>query len=256
MRRVAWTAIALLSLPFAASFSPSLSPSFAPSRAAYTPFSRSRSSSGSTSGSSRLQAPSFPRKECGMWPLFGVFPDSGGFAAAAAAAGLGLSSAFMRSAPAWALDGVVGGVNAATASAAEAATAAAATAAASTAAATASTSATASAASAASVSNGWFGFLAGPTEQFLQLIHSVIHDVLCIHSNSWGISIILLVIIIKAVTYPLSYAQISSTAKMQTLQPNIKDIQARYSSNPELMNQKIAAVYQGVCWCNPLFGLG
>ncbi len=62
--------------------------------------------------------------------------------------------------------------------------------------------------------------------------------------NSWGLSIVLLTVLIKVVTYPLSYTQIASTSKMQNLQPQIKEVQAKYQSNPEVMNQKIAAIYQ------------
>ena len=40
---------------------------------------------------------------------------------------------------------------------------------------------------------------------------------------------------------------------LQTLQPTIKDIQAKYQSNPEVMNQKIAEVYQ-TNEVNPLAG--
>jgi len=67
------------------------------------------------------------------------------------------------------------------------------------------------------------------------------------------LSIIMMTVIIKLVTYPLTKQQLESTSKMQTLQPVIKNIQATYASNPEVMNQKIAEVYQteGV---NPLAG--
>jgi len=100
--------------------------------------------------------------------------------------------------------------------------------------------------------NGWFGFLAGPIEQFLELIHTVLADYLHL-DNAWGVSIILLTVLIKAFTYPLSYQQISSTSKMQALQPEIKKIQSTYQSNPEVMNQKIAAIYQDN-EVNPLAG--
>lgn len=86
--------------------------------------------------------------------------------------------------------------------------------------------------------SGWFGFLAGPIEQFLELIHTVLADYLHL-DNAWGVSIILLTVLIKAFTYPLSYQQISSTSKMQALQPEIKKIQSTYQSNPEVMNQKV-----------------
>merc|ERR1712183_819232 len=43
------------------------------------------------------------------------------------------------------------------------------------------------------------------------------------------------------------------TNKMQALQPKIKAIQAKYQSNPEVMNQKIAELYQ-TNDVNPLAG--
>lgn len=51
-------------------------------------------------------------------------------------------------------------------------------------------------------------------------------------------------VVIKALTFPLTQSQLQSTNKMQALQPTIKGIQAKYQSNPEVMNQKIAEVYQ------------
>lgn len=105
---------------------------------------------------------------------------------------------------------------------------------------------------AAKSDNGWFGFLTGPTVGFLQLIHAGLNAV-GLKSNSWGISIIVLTLTIKLLTYPLTKTQLESTQKMQTLQPTIKEIQAKYQSNPEVMNQKIAELYQ-TNDVNPLAG--
>ncbi|GMH70536.1 hypothetical protein TrRE_jg11268, partial [Triparma retinervis] len=101
--------------------------------------------------------------------------------------------------------------------------------------------------------NGWFGFLTGPVESLLQGIHTVMVDNLHFDQGAWGWSIVLLTVLIKVATYPLSYTQIESTAKMQNLQPQIKAIQAKYQSNPEVMNQKIASIYQDN-EVNPLAG--
>jgi len=60
-------------------------------------------------------------------------------------------------------------------------------------------------------------------------------------------------VIIKLLTFPLTKTQLESTNKMQALQPTIKDIQAKYQSNPEVMNQKISEVYQ-TNEVNPLAG--
>lgn len=100
--------------------------------------------------------------------------------------------------------------------------------------------------------NGWFGFLTGPTMGFLELIHAGLRSV-GMDSNSWGVSIIILTITIKLLTYPLTKSQLESTQKMQALQPTMKDIQAKYQSNPEVMNQKIAELYQ-TNNVNPLAG--
>lgn len=107
-------------------------------------------------------------------------------------------------------------------------------------------------AEAAKSNNGWFGFLTGPTMGFLQLIHTGLSSA-GLDNNTWGISIIVLTLTIKLGTYPLTKTQLESTQKMQTLQPTIKEVQAKYQSNPEVMNQKIAELYQ-TNNVNPLAG--
>lgn len=109
-----------------------------------------------------------------------------------------------------------------------------------------------SAVDAAATDNGWFGFLTGPIEGLLQVIHSMLVGV-GMNSNSWGISILTMTVVIKILTFPLSKQQLESTNKMQALQPEIKSLQAKYQSNPEVMNQKISEVYQRN-QVNPLAG--
>ena len=104
---------------------------------------------------------------------------------------------------------------------------------------------------AAASDNGWFGFLTLPIEGLLQIIHSAIASTGT--ANAWGASIIVLTILIKVVTYPLTKTQLESTNKMQAMQPSLKEIQLKYQSNPEVMNQKIAEFYQ-VNEINPLAG--
>ncbi|CAJ1909269.1 unnamed protein product [Cylindrotheca closterium] len=105
---------------------------------------------------------------------------------------------------------------------------------------------------AAQSSNGWFGFLTGPIKGLLEVIHTGLVNV-GVKENAWGITIISMTLIIKALTFPLTKTQLESTNKMQALQPVIKDIQAKYQSNPEVMNQKISEVYQ-TNEVNPLAG--
>lgn len=111
--------------------------------------------------------------------------------------------------------------------------------------------AAADAAATADPGNGWFGFLAGPIEELLQLIHKSLTSVGI--KNAWGITIITMTVVIKALTFPLTKSQLDSTNKMQALQPTIKAVQAKYQSNPEVMNQKVAEIYQ-TNEVNPLAG--
>ncbi|KAL7521640.1 hypothetical protein ACHAWX_006313 [Stephanocyclus meneghinianus] len=96
---------------------------------------------------------------------------------------------------------------------------------------------------AADADNGWFGFLTGPIEGLLKLIHVGLTS-MGLSADAWGVSIIVMTIVIKVLTFPLTKSQLESTNKMQALQPTIKALQAKYQSNPEVMNQKIAEVYQ------------
>jgi YidC/Oxa1 family membrane protein insertase len=62
--------------------------------------------------------------------------------------------------------------------------------------------------------NGWFGFLTLPIEFLLQAIHGALATS-AISSNAWGVSIIVMTVMIKAVTFPLTRSQLESTNKMQ-----------------------------------------
>lgn len=112
--------------------------------------------------------------------------------------------------------------------------------------------AAAPAAEAVATDNGWFGFLEGPIELILGSIHSTLVG-MGMDADAWGLTIIAMTLAIKLATYPLTKQQLESTNKMQALQPTIKDLQAKYASNPEVMNQKIAEVYQ-TNQVNPLAG--
>lgn len=107
------------------------------------------------------------------------------------------------------------------------------------------------AAEAANNNGGWFGFLTLPIESLLQILHGGLKSVGI--PNAWGTSIIVMTLVIKALTFPLTKGQLESTNKMQSLQPTIKGLQAKYQSNPEVMNQKIAEVYK-TNEVNPLAG--
>jgi len=100
--------------------------------------------------------------------------------------------------------------------------------------------------------NGGLGFLAGPIEFLLDTIHGGLVSI-GLSADAWGVSIIAMTMLIKIVTYPLTFSQLENTNKMQAFQPQIKEIQAKYASNPEVMNQKMAEFYQTNDF-NPLAG--
>ena len=69
------------------------------------------------------------------------------------------------------------------------------------------------AAEAANNNGGWFGFLTLPIESLLQILHGGLKSVGV--PNAWGTSIIVMTLVIKALTFPLTKGQLESTNKMQ-----------------------------------------
>ena len=68
---------------------------------------------------------------------------------------------------------------------------------------------------------------------------------------SYGWAIILLTIIVKMALYPLTVKQVKSMKAMQELSPKMKKIQEKYKDNPQMMQQKIGALYKDA-GVNPL----
>jgi YidC/Oxa1 family membrane protein insertase len=67
------------------------------------------------------------------------------------------------------------------------------------------------------------------------------HDLI---GGSWGWSIILLTFTVRLVILPLTFKGVKSMQRMQQLQPEIKQIQARYKGDRQRMNQEIMSFYQ------------
>ncbi|GJN37481.1 hypothetical protein PR202_gb26440 [Eleusine coracana subsp. coracana] len=87
------------------------------------------------------------------------------------------------------------------------------------------------AAAAVQKNGGWFGFIA----EALEVVLKVLKDGLsAVHlPYAYGFAIILLTIIVKGATLPLTKKQVESTLAMQNLQPQIKAIQQRYAGNQD-----------------------
>jgi|SRR5215211_1942597 len=77
-------------------------------------------------------------------------------------------------------------------------------------------------------------------EAVLKFWHGLIGD----FTGSWGWSIILLTFTVRIVILPLTFKGVKSMQRLQTLQPEIKEIQARHKGDRQRMNQEIMAFYQ------------
>ena len=63
------------------------------------------------------------------------------------------------------------------------------------------------------VDYGWAWFIAKPLFWLLTFIQQLVHN--------WGVAIICVTLVVKAILYPLTKAQYTSMAKMRMLQPKI-----------------------------------
>lgn len=98
---------------------------------------------------------------------------------------------------------------------------------------------------------GWFGFISEGMEVVLKVLED---GLTAVHvPYAYGFAIILLTVIVKIATYPLTKKQVESTLAMQNLQPKIKAIQERYKGNQERIQLETSRLYKqaGV---NPLAG--
>ena len=59
----------------------------------------------------------------------------------------------------------------------------------------------------------------------------------------WGLSIIILVLIIRLILTPLLLKSTKSTARMQVLQPKLQELQDRYKDDPERLNEEMQKFY-------------
>ncbi|HPZ22379.1 MAG TPA: YidC/Oxa1 family membrane protein insertase [Bacillota bacterium] len=63
-------------------------------------------------------------------------------------------------------------------------------------------------------------------------------------TRDYGLAIILLTLLVRLVTLPLSLKQIRSTQAMQRIAPEQKALQEKYKDNPEKLNKELAELYR------------
>ena len=101
---------------------------------------------------------------------------------------------------------------------------------------------------------GFFGSLFAPIENLLHFAIELLYSITeSLGFGSYGLAIILLTIVIKMLLYPLTAKQMQSMKAMQMLQPKLKKIQEKHRDNPQMMQQKMAELYQNA-GVNPLAG--
>jgi YidC/Oxa1 family membrane protein insertase len=87
-----------------------------------------------------------------------------------------------------------------------------------------------------------------PVANILQPLISVLHSILVFfHDNvgvSWGMAIILLTVVIRLALLPLTLKQSRSLRQLQLLQPEIKELQAKYKDDKQRLNQEMMKFYQ------------
>lgn len=71
--------------------------------------------------------------------------------------------------------------------------------------------------------------------------------------KNYGLAIIILTIILKALLSPLMINSMKSSQKMRSLQPKIFELQAKYKDKPEMLNQKTMELYKKAGF-NPMSG--
>lgn len=89
----------------------------------------------------------------------------------------------------------------------------------------------------------------GPLEVVLKWLMEFFYKII----PNWGVSIIILTILMRIILFPLTKKSSESTLKMQELQPKIQEIQTKYKDNTQKMNEEMAKFYKAANY-NPLSG--
>jgi len=89
-------------------------------------------------------------------------------------------------------------------------------------------------------SDSWFSFIADPFSKFLYLIMSLFYKVV----RSWGLSIILLTVVLRIMMYPLSGWSIRAMKRMQQMQPLMEKVKQKYKNDPKRQQLEMMQLYR------------
>ncbi|MDG5814270.1 membrane protein insertase YidC [Chitinispirillales bacterium ANBcel5] len=91
----------------------------------------------------------------------------------------------------------------------------------------------------------WFPPVAEFVLRVLLFLQGIVKD--------FGIAIILLTLLSRLITYPLTHSSTKSMNRMRDVQPKINALRQKYKNNPQKMNQELMALYkaEGINPLNP-----
>lgn len=92
---------------------------------------------------------------------------------------------------------------------------------------------------------GWLRWLSNAIAWLLKFLHSFIPN--------YGIVIIIFSFILKIVLHPLTKKSMDANLKMQSIQPQVQQLQAQYKSDPQKMQQELSKLYKEA-GANPMSG--
>jgi YidC/Oxa1 family membrane protein insertase len=91
----------------------------------------------------------------------------------------------------------------------------------------------------------WFWFLTKPFFFVLEYIYQLV--------GNFGVAILLLVVVLKAITFPLANMAFKSMARMKQLQPKVQELRERFKADAQRQQKEMMALYQREK-VNPLAG--
>lgn len=83
---------------------------------------------------------------------------------------------------------------------------------------------------------GWFFFITKPLFQLMEAINSVVHN--------FGVTILILTVIVRLFFFPLANKQYASMAKMKKLQPQMEQLRERYKDDKVKQQQELMDLYR------------
>jgi len=98
---------------------------------------------------------------------------------------------------------------------------------------------------------GFFWFVSRPLNWLLNFLHIGIDNVST--TQSWGLSIICLTLIVRIIIWPLHAKSTRSMKRMSKLQPKMKELKEKYKDDPNKLNTEMMGLYRKYS-INPLGG--